>query len=187
MKILLIRRGMPIPEDYTPQLFEVSNGLFMDRCAAICMRRMLYAANSCGIKLHIISAYRSPQRQKELVDEDIRINMLKGMSRESATAYTLRTLAKPNESEHNAGLAADISGADCRFDLSQEFENTPEFRWLMANAYRFGYILRYPKDKTHITGIDFEPWHFRYVGAPHSENITRRKISLEEYLSYCPE
>ena len=70
MKILLIRKDMPIPDDFTPQLFEVSSGLFMDRCAAICMRRMLYAANSCKIKLHIISAYRSPQRQKELVSEE---------------------------------------------------------------------------------------------------------------------
>lgn len=186
MKILLIRKGVPVPDDFTPQLFEVSSGIFMDRCAAICMRRMVYAAASCNIKLRIISAYRSCARQKELVDEDIRINMLKGMSRESAALHTKKTLAMPNESEHNAGLAADLSGADCRFDLSVDFEKTPEYRWLAANAYRFGYILRYPAGKEKITGIDFEPWHFRYVGAPHAENITRRKISLEEYLSYCP-
>lgn len=186
MKILLIRKDMPIPKDFTPQLFEVESGMFMDRCAAICMRRMIYSASLCGIKLRIISAYRSAQRQKELVEEDIRINMLKGMSEQSARNKTFCTLAKPLESEHNAGLAADISGRDCKYDLSEEFEKTPEFAWLMANAWRFGYILRYPKDKTHITQIAFEPWHFRYVGAPHAENITKRKISLEEYLSYCP-
>lgn len=185
MKIMLIKKGCPIPEDFRPQLFEAANGMLLDRCAAICMRRMIYQAMQCGVKIRILSAYRSAKRQSELIEEDVHVLMSKGMSRKAALDRTMRTLAAPNESEHNAGLAADLAGKDCEFELVTDFDKTPEFAWLCRNAHKFGYILRYPKDKCDVTGIDYEPWHFRYVGFPHAEIIKNRGITLEEYLEFA--
>ena len=185
MKIMLIKKGCPIPQGFTTHLFEVADGKMLDRCAAICMRRMIYQAMQCGIKIRVLSAYRSPKRQSELIEEEVRALMSRGMCRKAALDRTMRTLAAPNESEHNAGLAADLAGKDSEFELVTDFDTTKEFAWLCRNAHKFGYILRYPKGKCDITGIDYEPWHFRYVGAPHAEIIKARNLTLEEYLEFA--
>ena len=86
------------------------------------------------------------------------------------------------QSEHNAGLAADISSMDWKGEITESFENTKEFEWLDKNAHKFGFILRYPRGKEHITGITYEPWHYRYVGRRHAECMKRMGVTLEEYL-----
>lgn len=186
MKLLLINKDNPLPECYKPVLKEVGDGYFLEASAACAMRKMLCAALSCGIHLRVFSAYRSISYQKGLFNEDVDRYMLTGMSFEEAYKKTALSVAIPGYSEHNAGLAADISTQDWKGEINESFENTPEFEWLDKNAHCFGFILRYPKNKTAITGITYEPWHYRYVGAAHAKNIKRMGITLEEYLKATP-
>lgn len=182
MKLMLINKDNPLPKDYKPELKEVCDGYFMEIHAACAMKKMLCAAMRDGICLRVFSAYRSISYQKGLFNEDVDRYMLQGMSYEEAYAKTALSIAIPGQSEHNAGLAADMSTVDWVGEISEEFENTPEFRWLCKNACHFGYILRYPKGKSHITNITYEPWHFRYVGTVHARCITRMGLTLEEYF-----
>lgn len=182
MKLLLINRNHPIPQHYKPILKEVCEGFFLDADAASAMKKMLCAALSCRVHLRVFSAYRSISYQKGLFNEDVERNILSGLSYEEAYLKTTQSIALPGQSEHNAGIAADISSRDWRGEIDESFEDTPEFRWLEENAHCFGYILRYPRGKTGITGIAYEPWHYRYVGEFHAENIRRMGITLEEYL-----
>lgn len=182
MKILLINKENPVPEWYKPMLDEVQNGYLMEKHAAVCMREMIECAKKDGVELKIFSAYRSPEYQQKLLNEDIKRYMNEGMSYEEAFQTSVMNIALPGTSEHNAGLAADICNVDWEDEITEEFENTPEFIWLDNNAYKFGFILRNPKGKTHITKYNYEPWHYRFVGCPHAEIIKRKNITLEEYL-----
>lgn len=182
MKLLLINKDNPLPENYKPCLKEVCGGYFMEKNAADALSSMICAALCDGIHLRIFSAYRSVSYQRGLFNQDTDRYILSGMSREEAFAKTAESIAIPGQSEHNAGLAADISSQDWIGEITQEFENTPEFEWLFRNAPRFGYILRYPKGKSHITGITYEPWHYRYVGIIHAKNIADMNLTLEEYM-----
>ncbi len=182
MKLLLINKDNPLPRNYKPALSEVCDGYFMDIVAAASMKKMICTALSNGIHLRVFSAYRSISYQKGLFNEDVDRYMLRGMSFEDAYAKTSLSIAKPGESEHNAGLAVDITSAQWQGEINESFENTPEFKWLNNNAHYFGFILRYPKNKTDITGITYEPWHYRYVGSAHAQCIKRMGITLEEYL-----
>lgn len=119
-----------------------------------------------GYNLYIFSAYRDYEKQKILYylinDEDNQIS------------------AKPGHSEHQTGLAIDIS--TLKWGLSNYFENSNEYEWLINNAYKYGFVLRYPKEKEYLTGYSFEPWHFRYVGKEHAKIIYEMGLTLEEYL-----
>jgi LAS superfamily LD-carboxypeptidase LdcB len=90
-------------------------------------------------------------------------------------------VARPGTSEHHVGLAVDILGSGY-YSLEQSFENTAAFKWLKAHCAEYGFILRYPKEKEHITGVIYEPWHYRYVGVDVAKEIMSRNITLEEYL-----
>lgn len=182
MKILLINKGNPIPADFEPCLEEIGGGYMLEKRAAYAMKTMICAAASDGINLRVFSAYRSISYQRGLFNEDVDRYMLLGMKYEDAVEKALRSIALPGESEHNAGLAVDISSVGWNGEITEEFEKTPEFKWLNKNAHCFGFILRYPKNKTHITGITYEPWHYRYVGKKHACCIKRMNITLEEYL-----
>lgn len=124
------------------------------------LQQMFEAAAKDGIHHYIInSAYRSSEDQQLLFEKH-------GAELALPAGY----------SEHESGLALDIGSTQGTMD------NTPEGEWLANNAHRFGFILRYPADKVHITGIRYEPWHFRYVGLPHSELMYNQNLALEEYL-----
>ena len=92
--------------------------------------------------------------------------------------------AKPGQSEHQTGLAMDISSPSVQSALTTDVENTPEGRWLRENAAAYGFILRYPAGKEHITGYAYEPWHFRYVGIPHAAVMAEMDFTLEEYTAF---
>ncbi len=94
-----------------------------------------------------------------------------------------KTVAYPGQSEHQTGLAMDVSSHKMGFKLHQSFGETIEGIWLANNAPKFGFIIRYPKGKEHITGYKYEPWHLRYVGVQVAEEIAQKGITLEEYLS----
>ena len=107
--------------------------------------------------------------------------MSKGMDYEEAYNEATRQVMPPGYSEHETGLALDIVAADYQL-LDDAQENTEENRWLRENCWKYGFILRYPKDKEDITQIDYESWHFRYVGTEAAEYIMKNNITLEEYI-----
>ena len=139
---------------------------------------MYDAALADGITLTPVSGYRSYERQQRNFENRIKENMDAGMDKTEATKSAATVIMVPGSSEHNAGLAMDICS------LAQSFENYDEFEWLDQHAAEYGFILRYPKDEKsrNITGVIYEPWHYRFVGIETAKEIKERGITLEEYL-----
>lgn len=142
---------------------------------------MMDAMKSSGINgVQVSSSYRSYERQNQRWQEDITYYMNQGMSKSQAEAAAHKYLAKPGESEHQTGLCVDfVCGTTA---LTEDFENTAAFEWLSDNAHKFGFILRYPKDKVNETGYGYEPWHYRFVGRTTAYKIYESKLCFEEYI-----
>ncbi|MBQ9050405.1 MAG: M15 family metallopeptidase [Lachnospiraceae bacterium] len=179
--MILINPWHLLPEDYEADLEYVEYGHRMDACAAEHLSDMLSDCRDEGCSPLICSSYRERSKQERLFNSDVRKFMYSGMSEEEAIEETARNVAVPGSSEHEAGLAADIvySGRQI-LDESQEDNDTQQ--WLMEHCWEYGFILRYPKDKQEITGITYEPWHYRYVGTEAAEYIMTNGLCLEEYL-----
>lgn len=175
---LLLNRKYKLPDGYVPKLAEAvkGSGVKLDYRVAPHYQEMYNAAKKDGITLTPVSGYRSYQRQKNNFDNEIKSQMSKGMNKVDATIKASQIRLLPGTSEHNAGLAMDICS------LSTSFENTKEFRWLQAHAHEYGFIMRYPKDKTNVTKITYEPWHYRYVGKDIASQLKSSGQVLEEYL-----
>ena len=125
-------------------------------------------AEKLGYRIIAVSTYRSYFYQRELYN-----HYLKTLGK-----IADNTSARPGHSEHQLGLSVDVEGSN--FDYNK-FEKTPEFKWMINNSYKYGFILRYPKGKEHITGFKYEPWHYRYVGVKLAKIIHDKEITLEEY------
>ncbi len=177
----LVGKGRPMPKDLEITLEDV-NGVQLEKTAAYMLRQMFEAAARDGIELKLLSGYRSPEYQREVFDRSVRQRVEGGMSYEDAVKETEINVAKPYESEHNLGLAADIVTPE-DYDVFESFEDTAQFEWLQRNAANYGFILRYPRGKEDITGYIYEPWHYRYVGPYDAQRIGNRDVTLEEYLS----
>lgn len=186
--LLLTNTTHPLPEGYAPELESVGtnsrNGQqFMEKRAAAKLIEMFDAAKAEGIELVARSAYRSTKEQKKLFDSMQASYIQKGMSEEEAFAETKKWRNEPGTSEHETGLAVDIVGAqDINANLVGELETRDWAVWLKTHAADYGFILRYPADKTEFTGTSFEPWHYRYVGVEDAKKIMALGLSLEEYL-----
>ena len=167
--ILLCNGWNPIPDDYQMQLVKIGN-YKIDASCADAMREMIAAAKADGITLKINNTYRSKNTQQYMWDVRVKKYMAQGMTRAQAKAFIGKSLAVPGTSEHQTGLSVDIMGSQKMYD------------WLEANSWKYGFILRYPEDKTAVTGIIFEPWHFRYVGKSLAKEIYDSGMCLEEYL-----
>lgn len=141
--------------------------------AAESLEMMFAGALSEGIELYARSGFRSFETQESIFKNEIAT-----FGYERAVLY----VARPGTSEHQTGLTMDITAKSVGLELVESFENTAEGKWLAANAHHYGFILRYPKGKTNITGYAFEPWHFRYVGVDVATDIFNRGITLEEYM-----
>ena len=180
-EMILINPWHLLPEDYEADLEHVEYGHRMDACAADHLSEMLSDCRDEGYSPLICSSFRERSKQERLFNNDVRRFMYSGMSEEEAIEETARNVAVPGSSEHEAGLAADIvySGRQI-LDESQEDNETQQ--WLMEHCWEYGFILRYPKDKQEITGITYEPWHYRYVGREAAEYIMANGLCLEEYL-----
>ena len=142
---------------------------------------MINACKAAGYSPVNCSSYRAQETQQSLYDNKVQRLISSGMSEEEAKVEAAKAVAIPGTSEHQLGLAVDIVDANMQ-DLTDEQENTATQKWLMANSWRYGFIHRYPNDKTDITGIIYEPWHYRYVGKDAAQDIFNRDITLEEYL-----
>ena len=179
----LVNKENALNSDYEPNdLVKVNvestkDNIYMSEIAAENLENMFKAAKEDGINLYIVSGYRSSSYQNNLY-----YRSLKRRGRE----YTEKYVAQANHSEHQTGLAADISSESIGYKLISAFEHTEEGRWLDKNAYKYGFILRYPFGKEDITKYSYEPWHLRYVGNV-AKSIYNNDITLEEYLNNVKE
>ncbi len=183
--LILVDSVTPVPEGYEPQL-AAAGGVLLEKSAAAACDELLKSALDDGVALAVLSGYRTGEYQRLLWNKSVHEYMSEGLSFDEAERLTGRYLARPGHSEHETGLACDFTtpgSTDTRDDLAA----TPAGIWLCRNAARFGFILRYPRMKEHITGIAYEPWHYRYVGLSHSLVIKERGLTLEEYLHYREE
>ena len=174
-KLILVNADHPLPEDYSVKLKELRNDQWVDERIYPELQQMFDDARAEGIYPLINESYRTAERQQEILDSYIASYEAEGLSREEAEEQALSLVAVPGTSEHQLGLALDII-------VEYEEDSTQTWQWLKDNCWRYGFILRYPEDKSEITGIDYEPWHFRYVGAEAAKQIMEQGITLEEYL-----
>ena len=142
---------------------------YLRKEAAKYFEEMCSNASKSGYKIIAVSTYRSYFYQKELFNKYIK---------EMGLKKTLSASAKPGHSEHQLGLSVDVEGSNLDYN---KFENSKEFKWMINNSYKYGFILRYPKGKEYITGFKYEPWHYRYVGIKIAKEIHDKNITLEEY------
>ena len=179
-RLILVNKQHPIPADYDFPLGDINRRMHCDERIIGNLYTMMQAALEDGISLEIRSPYRNMNRQENLFSNHIEDYMDKGLSYMDAYSVTSQTVTVPNSSEHQIGLAIDITSTSYS-SLDQGFAATKAGQWLAEESYRFGFILRYPKDKEHITGIEFEPWHFRYVGVDAARVMKEEDLTLEEF------
>lgn len=180
--LLLVNPTNPLPENFSVQLEQVTDGYQVDARIADSLRRMFNHAKGDGINLMICSAYRAPEYQEGLFQAKKQEYLNAGWGEEEAIAATATIIAKPGTSEHHTGLALDIVTPSYQ-SLNDGFADTPAFGWLSEHAAEYGFILRYPSDKQDITQIIYEPWHYRYVGVDVAQEIKASGYCLEEYLA----
>lgn len=183
-KLLLVNKQHSIPQGYEEQvplgkIMTMKGIMNCDERIIDELLNMIQEAKDDGVTLQICSPYRDLRYQQKLFDRKISYYMNKGLSYMEAYQVSSRTVTVPNASEHQLGLALDIV-SDTYTSLDEGFEDTDAGRWLAENSCRFGFILRYPRDKENITGIRYEPWHFRYVGVEAATVITENGLTLEE-------
>lgn len=182
MNLRIVNRDNPLPEEYIPLDLQyinvpvdvVDEKKFMRYETLYYLRQMFKDAYYEECKLVAISGFRSYTRQKEIYEKSIR---------NKGEEYTKRYIAYPGTSEHQTGLALDISCKEINYELEDTFEETKEGKWLKSNVQKYGFVIRYPRDGEIITGYAYEPWHIRYIGREHSMAMYRMGIeTLEEYL-----
>ncbi|MCL2570902.1 MAG: M15 family metallopeptidase [Defluviitaleaceae bacterium] len=167
---------------FHPQLMAIGGGHYFDARAYRSLLDMLESARSEGLSPIVASSFRSVSRQTTLFNNRIQRFIDDGYEEDDAFEAARRIVAYPGTSEHNLGLAVDIVALSYQ-NLTENQANTPEGIWLAQNSYRYGFVLRYPEDKQHITNIIFEPWHFRYVGRDAAAEMFYRNLVLEEFVS----
>jgi D-alanyl-D-alanine carboxypeptidase len=189
--LFLLNNNNPLPEDYDSRLendigmtlvFEDYRDYYMDSRAAPYIMKMVEDATEDGVDLYIVSTYRTQEYQQMNLDSSVAERMSNGMDYDTAYADTLESVALPGRSEHNAGIAADIMTPSYTSMADDGFKNTKEYEWLSENAQKYGFILRYPEGKKDVTGIIYEPWHYRFVGVYYATKIKESGLTLEEFF-----
>lgn len=179
-RLLLINKQNSIPDDYTFTLGVIKGNMQCDERIIDDLLDMLQAAGKDGIELVICSPYRDMERQEYLFNRKINRYMDRGFSYMEAYRLANEYVTVPGASEHQIGLALDIVCSEYT-SLTAGFGDTEAGKWLAEHSCEYGFILRYPLDKEYITGIEYEPWHFRYVGVEAATVITEQKLTLEEF------
>ncbi|MFD1017722.1 M15 family metallopeptidase [Thalassobacillus hwangdonensis] len=184
---LVVNKQRKLPEGYEPKDLVVPDVPFyfneflpkkqMRKEAAGALERLFAGAKKDGIELVAASGYRSYDRQKTIYENNVKAN-----GEEHANKFS----AKPGTSEHQTGLAMDVTSAQMAFKLEQDFIETAEGEWLANHAHEYGFVIRYPKGKTEITGYEYEPWHLRYVGKESATEIHTQEATLEEFFGLYP-
>ncbi|WP_238651256.1 M15 family metallopeptidase [Paenibacillus piscarius] len=184
---VMVNKQYSLPEEYKPAdlvypdvpfiFSEKIEKRMLRREAAAALEEMVAAAKQDGVHLAGVSGYRSEATQRRLFN-----NYVKKDGEEKARTYS----AMPGHSEHQTGLAIDLSGSDGKCAAESCFAGTKEAQWLADHATEYGYIIRFPEGKETITGYKYEPWHVRYVGKEIAASIAERGITLEEYFDAIP-
>ncbi|WP_270845154.1 M15 family metallopeptidase [Thomasclavelia ramosa] len=179
--LTLVNFENTLPKDWKVDLVQLNNGQSVDRRIYDDLIAMLQAAKSEGLNPLICSSYRTNEKQEQLYQNKVSEYLSQGYSKVEASDKAAFWVARPGTSEHQLGLAVDIvSTKNQRLDRSQE--NTVEQQWLIQNSWKYGFVLRYPTNKNSITGVGYEPWHYRYVGKEHAKKINELGVCLEEYV-----
>ncbi|MBR0303186.1 MAG: M15 family metallopeptidase [Clostridia bacterium] len=186
--LILANKEHELGESYIPaDLVEIANTRQDGRATAKMVKTAAKALEALYLEMYsagytdvsVTSAYRSYADQKYIFDGFYNQNLAAGYDEETALAMVLSDTAAPGTSEHQTGLCCDMHNYP---SATTEFKNEAAYTWLCDNAWKFGFILRYPEDKVDITGYTFEPWHYRFVGRYHAAKIHALGICLEEYL-----
>ena len=174
--LIVVNPWNEIPDNYSVTLTELSNGQKVDSRIYPELQEMFDDMRAEGIYPIVREGYRTAEEQQAILDERIQRYMNEGYSRSMAEMAAKEWVAVPGTSEHQLGIAVDINADKSRST------NDEVYQWLADNAYKYGFILRYPQGKEAITGAAYEPWHYRYVGMEAAEKIYNDRISLEEYI-----
>lgn len=174
-KLIVVNTWHYIPDDYAVQLMTLKNGFQVDTRIYPDLQEMFDVARNEGVYPLIGSAYRTTEQQQQLLTDKINAYITDGYSKKEANKLAKACVAVPGTSEHQLGLALDIN--------AEKYKCTNEevYAWLNTNSYKYGFIMRYPADKAKITGVNYEPWHYRYVGKEAAKEIYEQGICLEEY------
>ena len=184
--LLLVYGNNPLPEDYDyegnltiiDQKYLCGYRNQMDKDAYIFAKAMLDAAWKDNVELYILSPYRSFSTQSALFENEVKTHLNGSTTREQAEIKASAEVARPGTSEHHTGLAVDFNSVETHF------EDTEAFLWLKEHGEEYGFIMRYAEDKQDLTGVIYEPWHWRFVGIKHAKEINRLGMCLEEYIEY---
>lgn len=174
--LIVVNRWNELPEDYSVELTELSNGQKVDSRIYPYLQEMFDAARAEDVYPVVREGYRTAEEQQEILDDKIQSYINQGYSQVKAERTAKEWVALPGTSEHQLGIAVDIN-AD-----KSKCSNEDVYEWLAENAYKYGFVLRYPPGKQKITGTSYEPWHYRYVGEEAAKEIYERGICLEEYF-----
>ena len=180
-RLTLVNPWNFIPENWEVETVNIKGGLAVDKRCYPELQKMMNACREAGFSPVVCSAYRTQEFQQELFDERVDELLQQGYSQQDAEKKAAESVAVPGTSEHQLGLAVDIVDETYQY-VNSEQEKTNVQQWMIANSWRYGFILRYPNGKSDITGIIYEPWHYRYVGEEAAEEIHNLGICLEEYL-----
>ncbi len=173
--LVLVNKNHKLYEDFIPNNLEMINlnyavgKKFLRSDAKASFEKLCEDAKKIGYDIKAESTYRDYDYQEKLYSNYVK---------EYGKDYADKCSARPGHSEHQTGLAVDVRGSVSDYN---DFEKTKEFIWMRDNAYQYGFILRYPKNKEHITGFKYEPWHYRYIGE-YAKDVYQKKLTLEEYL-----
>ena len=176
--LTLINKNYPLDKNYSPNTARVieDTSVTADIRVAEAYRLMYNAALTEDVVLTPYSGYCSYQRQKTIYDNKVQAFVLQGLTEDEAKLSAEKRVEPAGCSENGAGLAVDVISA------SAGFSSTNEYKWLVANAHNYGFVLRYPEDKTEITGMIYQPWHWRYVGIEVATEMKEQNLCLEEFL-----
>lgn len=175
-ELTLVNADHAVPRGWNVELTTLSNGEQVASMIYPDLQEMFDDMRAQGIYPFVRAGYRSRETQQQVLEDRIASYQSEGYSKSRARELALETVAEPGTSEHELGLAVDINAEDDRSTGDEVYA------WLAENAYKYGFIQRYPEDKTEITGIDYEPWHYRYVGKSAAGEIYKSGECLEEYL-----
>lgn len=179
-KLMLVNKQHPIPEDYSFNLGIIKGSMQCDERIIADLLAMMQAAKDDGINLEVCSPYRTDGKQEWLFEKKIKKYMSQGYSYMDAYKTASQIVTIPGSSEHQIGLALDIY-SDTYKQLDEAFGDTEAGKWLAIHSYEYGFVLRYPEGKEYITSIEYEPWHFRYVGRDAAAVMHEEDLCLEEF------
>ncbi|MEE1087284.1 MAG: M15 family metallopeptidase [Schaedlerella sp.] len=179
--LALINGSNPLDQEYVPELVELTKDMYVDERIVDAAKEMLAAAKKDDMDMIVCSAYRSHETQEQIFNDTMKGWLDEEYSYLDAYAKTNLSVMIPGCSEHAAGIALDIVSASYT-NLDEKQADTAEAKWLEEHCWEYGFILRYPPEKSDITGIIYEPWHYRYVGKEAAKEIMEQGVTLEEYL-----